>query len=142
MSNQILIQLLGALPIFQHLSDEELRILAFIGERREHISQEVLYDARHISDEAILVSAGKMIIHYNTQHKRNIVAQRGTLTNELSLFSTKQYDYDVVALEKVTSYHFMRRDFMHLMEDFPEIAHKIQHNIIDRFTPFLAVTAN
>lgn len=142
MSNQILKQLLAALPIFQHLSDEELRIVAFIGERQEHISQEVLYDAHNFSDEAILLSAGRLIIHYDAEHKRDIVAQRGMLINELSLFSTKQYDYEVVALEKVATYHFMRRDFMHLMEDFPEIGYKIQANIIDRFTPFLAMAAN
>lgn len=142
MSNNILKKLLSALPIFQNLSHDELRILAFIGKRYEHMTKDLIYEAFSESDGAILLSAGRAIIHYEASHKPDVVARRGMLMNELSLFSPKQYDYDISGLEMITIYHFDREDFLHLMEDFPEIGQKIQNNIAQRLGASLAIVEN
>lgn len=142
MSNSILKKLLSALPVFQNLSNDELRILAFIGKRQEHLSKEAIYAAYSESDGAILLSAGRAIIHYEADHKPDVVARRGMLMNELSLFMPKQYDYDISGLEMITIYYFDRQDFMHLMEEFPEIGQKIQANIARRLADNLAVVAD
>lgn len=139
MSNSILRKLLSALPIFQNLSSDELRILAFIGKRHERVSKQAIYAAHSESDGAILLSAGRAILHYEADHKPDVVARRGMMMNELSLFSPKQYDYDISGLEMITIYLFGREDFMRLMEEFPEIGKKIQHNIAQRLAASLVM---
>lgn len=128
-NNSILKQLLMALPIFQNLSDDELGVLAMVGRRREHRPEELLYGADRLSDKAILISAGRCIIRHQADDKADIVARRGMLINELSLFTTKLYDHSAVAMEQMTAYHFACEDFMSLMENYPQIGRKIQNNM-------------
>lgn len=136
MNNSILIQLLTALPIFQNLSEQELSVLAMIGRRREHRPEELIYGADRLSDKAILISAGRCIIRHQAAGKADIVVRRGMLINELSLFTTKLYDHNVVAMEQVTAYHFPCEDFMKLMEDCPEIGRSIQNNMALRMLSY------
>lgn len=142
MSNSILNKLLSVLPIFQNLSRDELRILAFIGKRQEHASKQPIYEAHNLSDGAILLSAGRAILHYEDDHKPDIVARRGMLMNELSLITPKQFDYDISGMEMITTYHFSREDFIRLIEEFPEIGQKIQHNIAQRLATNLSMVAD
>ncbi|PCI84579.1 MAG: hypothetical protein COB24_14625 [Hyphomicrobiales bacterium] len=142
MSNSILNKLLSALPIFHNLDYDELRILAFIGKRQEHKSNLPIYEAYSQSEGAILLSAGRAILHYKDRHRLDVAARRGMLMNELSLFMPKQYDYDISGLEMITTYHFGREDFIRLIEEFPEIGRKIQYNIAQRLAASLSVVGN
>ena len=131
MNNNVSKKLLIKLPIFQHLTDDEYRILAFVG-KRQHLSEgETLYVANAVSDGAMLITAWRVKLIFE-DGRPNIIAGRGMLLNELSLFSSKQYHYTIEAIDKITIMVFSRDEFMHLMAEFPEIGQKIQNNIIKR----------
>lgn len=136
MNNSLLKKLLVDLPIFHHLDDDEYRILAFIGKRFEYISGDELYAPFDASQDAILMTAGRALVRSEDLANSDIVARRGALINELSLFSEKQYAHSVQALEPISVVHFFRDDFMHLMQEYPEIGHKVQRNLAGRLAKF------
>ncbi|MBL1419507.1 MAG: Crp/Fnr family transcriptional regulator [Alphaproteobacteria bacterium] len=142
MSISIVNKLLSALPVFSNLDYDELRILAFIGKRHEHKSNQPIYEAYSQSEGTILLSAGRAILHYKDSHRPDVVARRGMLMNELALFMPKQFDYDISGLEMITTYHFGREDFIRLIEEFPEIGKKIQYNIAQRLATSLSAVGN
>lgn len=131
-NNSILKNLLTDLPIFNHLTDDEFRNLAFIGRRQEHEPEEILYGSNNICDGAILMSAGRAMVQFVGINRPSIWVRRGMLIHELSLFTDKIYQHNIIAMESITTYHFEREEFMQLMQDFPEIGQKIQGNIIEK----------
>ncbi len=138
MNNSILRKLLSDLPLFLNLSDDEYRILAFIGRRQEFNAGDFLYDSSTEVDGASLLIAGRVKVVFEAMEKPDIVLRRGVMMNELSLFSARYPTYSLNAMEKVSIMHFSRDDFMNLMEQFPEIAHKLQQNIASRLGDFSA----
>lgn len=132
MNNNLLKKLLVNLPIFHHLDDDEYRILAFIGKRQEYNMEDELYLPYEPSEGAILISSGRVMIRFEDPERSDILVRRGTLMNEMSMFHSKQYPYHIEIMESIAVVHFQREDFMHLMEEYPEIAHKIQRNIAKR----------
>ena len=138
MNNSLLKKLLVDLPIFHHLDDDEYRILAFIGKRYDYTVEDDLFRAYEPSLDAILITAGRAMIRFEDVNKPDILARRGSLINELSLFSDKQYDYSIEAMEAISVVHFFREDFLHLMQEYPEIGHKIQRNIAARLGSFVS----
>lgn len=136
MSNAFIKNLLADLSIFHNLSEEEYRILAFIGTRQRFNAHEYLYSANDYSQNTLLMVAGRAKFVFIDTNKKDVIAKRGDLLNELSLFSEKDYDFDIIALENITVLSFDRDDFLRLMEEFPEIGHKIQSNIALRLQKF------
>ncbi len=141
MNNSILKSLLANLPIFEGLSDEEFRILAFIGKNRQVVANNVLYAVDDVSEGALLLVTGRVRLIFNDA-RADVSARRGMLLNEGALFSTKQFDYSIQALEAINFVYFSHEEFAHLMEEFPEIGVKIQNNIVSRLKNLVAVSSH
>lgn len=118
-----------ALPVFYRLTEDEYGLLASIGRRAEHDAREIVYIADELCDGAMLMSAGRVVLRPVGVKKPQEWARRGMLIHQLSLFIKKKYQHDVIAMERITAYHFSRVEFMRLMEEHPEMSVKIQNNI-------------
>lgn len=139
MNNSLIKNLLSALPIFDNLNDDEYRILAFIGKKRNFNARDTIYRAKDVGEGAILVLTGRIMVNFHNKDKKNIAARRGMMVNEMSLFVDKRYEYDLIALEEMSAMYFLLEDFTRLVDEFPEIAKKIQNNIANRMTNFSGV---
>jgi CRP-like cAMP-binding protein len=118
------ITILGDVPIFGDLSDEQLRLVAFGAERRRIPAGQVLFRQGSAADCAYAVASGAFDLERTDHQGRTIklgAAKPGTLLGELALISLTERKTTAVAAESSEVIRITRPLFNRMIEEYPEL---------------------
>lgn len=124
--------LLKAVPLFNGLDGEQLRLIAFGAEHRRLQRGDVLFNEGEPADCAYVVAAGSLdlyVVGANGAHHRSGVAGKGVMMSELALATEVERKFTAVATEDADIMRIGRGQFHRLIEEYPELAAVIRQHI-------------
>ncbi|MGG7517028.1 cyclic nucleotide-binding domain-containing protein [Allorhizobium undicola] len=124
--------ILAALPLFQGLEPDQLRLIAFGSEHRPISAGHLLFRERSPAECAYVVIKGRFeLSNAGRDGKPQVsgVAQPGTMLSELALATMVERKYTAVALEESEVIRIPRPLFHRLLEEYPQLARVMQERI-------------
>ncbi|MBN7806221.1 MULTISPECIES: cyclic nucleotide-binding domain-containing protein [Agrobacterium] len=135
------IQLLAQVPLFQGLSDDQLRLIAFGAERRKIAQGQALFREHSPSECAFVIARGGFHL-YSTGRSGKAELQAtptaGTMLSELALFTLCERKYTAVASEDSEVIRITRILFHRMIEEFPNVADVVMTRIRDNIAALSA----
>jgi CRP/FNR family transcriptional regulator len=126
---------LARFPIFESLSDDELRQVADLAVPRRYEPGEVIFREGDRSDTCFIVRSGRVrITRTHSGGRRLTLAElnSGEMFGELSMFDGEGRSATVEALEETTTLALLERDVKRVMREHPEIAVKMLARLASR----------
>ncbi|MBO3758208.1 cyclic nucleotide-binding domain-containing protein [Ciceribacter sp. L1K22] len=126
------IALLAAVPLFQGLDREQLRLIAFGAEHRRVKAGEVLFQERAPAESAYIVAGGRFELSRKGRDGGKVIESvvgEGTLLSELALATMVERKFTAVALEEGDVIRITRALFHRLIEEYPEMARTVENRI-------------
>lgn len=130
------IDLLSKVPVFEGMSDEQLRLVAFGTEKRRLSGGQVLFKEHSPAECAYIVTSGTLELSIETisgSHETLYTVSSGAMLSELALFTLCERKYTAIAVDDVEVFRITRIIFHRLVEEYPEIGQlvikRIQNNI-------------
>lgn len=115
------IAVLRRVDLFSPMTDEQLRLLAFSGERAAIAAGDVLFEEGGLSDGTYVVVAGALRLEA-ADLRGPILVREGALLTPASLVTPIRYAFTATA-ERDTELFLVRRPmFARMLDEFPEIA--------------------
>lgn len=126
------------LPLLSDLSEDQLRLLAFGADFRITREGETLFRAGDFADCGFLVKTGAIGLYNedNADGPPDDIAEPGTLLGELALLIETRRSMRAVALERTELLQIRKALFRRMLEEFPEIAVRLQGTMGDRIGTF------
>ena len=125
-------------PSLRMLGRTALRILAIGAESRNIAPDEVLFTAGETSDCGYIVQDGEFVLQTNSKSAGEVVAGPGTLLGELALIAETKRPATATAREPSTVIRISRSLFLKMLEGYPEAAHILHDQIVQRAQQALA----
>ena len=128
------ISLLAKVPVFQELSDEQLRLIAFGTEKRRLTKGQVLFKESSPAECAYIVCNGTIelsVENQNGQQVHQFNAGVGVMLSELALFTLCERKFTAIAASDVEVLRVTRAIFHRLVEEYPDIGHSVMRRIQD-----------
>jgi CRP-like cAMP-binding protein len=138
------IALLKALPIFDGLSDEHLRLLAFGAERRRLEPGHVLFREGAAADSAFVVTAGMLRLTRHSQSGGEVLvgeAQAGAMLTEIAMIAEAQRHFTAISVQDSEVIRISRTLFHRMLEEYPEVALSTEKRLRDNFSRLAASLA-
>ena len=135
------IALFRQLSIFEGLSEEHLRLLAFGAERRRLEKGHVLFRQGAAADSAFVVTKGrlKLSIHAPTGGERPLdEAATGAILTEIAMITEAERHFTATALEESEVIRISRILFRRMLEEYPEVAVATARRLRENFTRLVA----
>ncbi|MDO6965017.1 cyclic nucleotide-binding domain-containing protein [Rhizobium alvei] len=134
------IVLLAKLPIFDGVSEEHLRLLAFGAERRKLEKGHVLFREGAAADSAFIVLSGHLrLSRHTTQGEKPIdEAGPGTILSEIAMISEADRHFTATASVESEVMRITRTLFRRMLEEYPDIAAAMQRRLRENFTRLTA----
>lgn len=129
------------LSIFEGLSEEHLRLLAFGAERRRLEKGHVLFRQGAAADSAFVVTRGrvKLSMHAATGGERQLgEAGAGAILTEIAMIAEAERHFTATALEESEVIRISRILFRRMLEEYPEVAIAIDKRLRENFTRLVA----
>ena len=126
---------LARFPIFEGLSDEELRQVADVAVPRRYQAGEVIFREGDRSNACFIVQTGRVRITRTHPGGRRLTLselQPGEMFGELSMFDGEGRSATVEALEETTALALLEPDIQRLLRAHPEIAVKMLARLASR----------
>ncbi len=126
---------LARFPVFESLSEEELRQVADLAVPRRHEAGEVIFREGDRPDTCFIVRTGRVrITRRHAGGRRLTLAElsAGDMFGELSMFDGKGRSATVEALEETTTLALLERDVRRVLREHPEIAVKMLARLASR----------
>ncbi len=126
---------LARFPIFESLSEDELRQVAELAVPRRYEGGEVIFREGDRSDTCFIVRAGRVrITRRHSGGRRLTLAElrAGEMFGELSMFDGEGRSATVEALEETTTLALLERDVRRVLRGHPEIAVKMLARLASR----------
>lgn len=132
------IEFLKNLPLLSELSPDQLRLLAFGADFRITREGETLFRPGDFADSGFLVKSGSIGLYNGeeTDGPPDDVAEPGTLIGEMALLIDTRRTVRAVALERSELLQIRKALFRRMLEEFPEIARRLQRSLADRVGTF------
>ncbi len=130
------IALLRTVTLFSDMNDEQLRLIAFGAERIAVANTKTLFFEGDAADCAYIVAHGRLVLTSTDRRgAMQLVAQAGsgTLISELAMISDVERKFNATAAEDTEVLKITRTLFHRLLEEYPQVAAKIQDQIRDHF---------
>jgi CRP-like cAMP-binding protein len=130
------IALLRTVPLFSDMNDEQLRLIAFGAERVQVANTKTLFFEGDEADGAYIVAFGRLVLTSTDRTgAMHLVAQAGsgTLISELAMISNVERKFNATAAEDSEVLKITRVLFHRLLDEYPQVASKIQDHIRDHF---------
>ncbi|GGE08191.1 cyclic nucleotide-binding protein [Aureimonas endophytica] len=125
------IAVLASVPLFEGLSGDQLRMLAFGAEHRRLRKGETLFRLAARSDAGFVLKAGEVELF--RQHGRASVSAGtcgpGALLGEMALLTETRRPVTVVTLTDCDFIRITRQLFRRMLEEYPEIAFQLHEKI-------------
>lgn len=135
------IHTLSQLPLFNGMSDDQLRLIAFGADRRVISTGQMLFREGSPAESAYVVTSGALeltVMDKDGHHRVQHVAGPGTLLSELALVTLVERKYTAVAREDTGIIRITRALFHRLIEEYPEAAKLIENRIRDNIAALAA----
>jgi CRP/FNR family transcriptional regulator len=126
---------LARFPIFEDLSEEELRRIAELAVPRHYESGEVIFREGDRSDTCFIVRSGRVrVTRAHPGGRRLTLAELGAgeMFGELSMFDGKGRSATVEALEDTDTLALLERDVQRVLRAHPDIAVKMLARLASR----------
>lgn len=125
-------RILGALPLFQGLEPDQLRLIAFGSEHRPISAGQTLFRERSPAECAFVILSGRfelLNIGRDGQSQQAAIATPGMMLSELALATMVERKYTAVALEEGEVLRIPRPLFHRLLEEYPALGRIMQERI-------------
>jgi len=128
------IEMLGEVPLFSGLTDEQLKIVAFSAERVTYQTGQFLYRKGDKATATFVIMGGDAEIISSSENKNatNIPVLPGAFAGETSMLTDSPRRVSLRAVDDVTALKISRDLLVRLAEDFPEIGIKMVKVLEDR----------
>lgn len=131
------IALLQGLSIFDGLSEEYLRLLAFGAERRRLEPGHVLFREGASADCAFVVLSGQLKLSRDMPSGRNQLigeAEPGAILTEIAMISDATRHFTATAATDSEVMRISRVLFHRMLEEYPEVAQATEQRLRENFT--------
>ncbi len=138
------IQLLSQLPLFNGMSEDQLRLVAFGADRRVISNGQMLFRESSPADSAYVIVSGSVeLSRIGRDGKPEIqaVVGAGTLLSELALITLVERKFTAIAREDTAIIRITRSLFHRLIEEYPDAALLIEQRIRDNIAALAARAA-
>jgi CRP-like cAMP-binding protein len=135
------IALFMRLSIFEGLTDEHLRLLAFGAERRRLEKGHVLFRQGAAADSAFVVTTGhlRLTMHAPAGGERVIGdAGPGSILTEIAMIADAERHFTATATEESEVIRISRMLFRRMLEEYPEVAVAIDRRLRENFSRLAA----
>lgn len=128
-------EVLSEVPLFQELSRDQLRLLAFGAEHRVLRAGEILFRAEARADAGFVVASGEVHLVEGEGEARHIAMTvgRGTLLGEMALMADTRRPSSAVTVTDCDFIRISRPLFRRMLQEYPEIAALLHQRIRDDF---------
>jgi CRP-like cAMP-binding protein len=128
-------EVLAEVPLFQELSRDQLRLLAFGAEHRALRAGEILFRAEARADAGFVVASGEVHLVEGEGEARRIAMTvgRGTLLGEMALMADTRRPTSAVTATDCDFIRISRPLFRRMLQEYPEIAVLLHQRIRDDF---------
>ncbi|MDH7798012.1 MULTISPECIES: Crp/Fnr family transcriptional regulator [unclassified Beijerinckia] len=127
------IRTLSAVPVFDQMEVEAVRLIAFSGITRNLKADEVLFKTGDTSEGGYLVLNGRIAIEQNGNVARHI-AGAGTLIGEVALIAETECGATATALQPTQVLFVSRTLFRRVLGEFPVSANRLKTRMAERLT--------
>ncbi|WP_160007848.1 cyclic nucleotide-binding domain-containing protein [Rhizobium sp. 18055] len=138
------IQLLSQLPLFNGMSEDQLRLIAFGADRRVISNGQMLFRESSPADSAYVIVNGSVELSRtgrNGQPEIQAVVGTGTLLSELALITLVERKFTAIAKEDTAIIRITRSLFHRLIEEYPDAALLIEKRIRENIAALAARAA-
>ena len=132
------IALFQQLSIFEGLSDDHLRLLAFGAERRRLEKGHVLFRQGAAADSAFVITKGKLRL---SMHAASGGGERplgeagpGSILTEIAMITEAERHFTATALEESEVIRISRILFRRMLEEYPEVAAATDRRLRENFS--------
>jgi CRP-like cAMP-binding protein len=135
------IALFMRLSIFEGLSEEHLRLLAFGAERRRLEKGHVLFRQGAAADSAFVVTIGhlRLTMHSPAGGERMMgEAGPGSILTEIAMIAEAERHFTATATEDSEVIRISRILFHRMLEEYPEVAVATDRRLRENFTRLVA----
>jgi CRP-like cAMP-binding protein len=135
------ISLFMQLSIFEGLSEEHLRLLAFGAERRRLEKGHVLFRQGAAADSAFVVTAGKLRLSmHSTSGTERILGEAGpgSILTEIAMIADAERHFTATATEESEVIRISRMLFRRMLEEYPEVAIATDRRLRENFSRLAA----
>jgi CRP-like cAMP-binding protein len=139
------ILLFSRLSIFQGLSEEHLRLLAFGAERRRLEKGHVLFRQGAAADSAFVVTRGhlKLTMHAPRGGEKLVdEAGPGAILTEIAMIADAERHFTATATEESEVIRISRVLFHRMLEEYPEVAVTVERRLRESFTRMMQQVAD
>ncbi|HEV2574600.1 cyclic nucleotide-binding domain-containing protein [Methylocella sp. CPCC 101449] len=127
------IRTLSAVPVFDQMEVEAIRLIAFSGITRNLKADDVLFKAGDPSEGGYLVLSGRVALDQGGSVARHI-AGAGTLIGEVALISETECGATATALQPSQVLFVSRALFRRVLGEFPVSANRLKTRMTERLT--------
>lgn len=138
------IEMLGRVPLFSGLTDEQLKIIAFSAEHVSYEKGQFLYRKGDKATATFVIMSGNAEIVSSSENKNatNIPVMPGSFAGETSMLTDSPRRASLRAADDVTALKISRNLLVRLAEDFPEIGIKMVKVLENRLSQTLEGLGN
>jgi CRP-like cAMP-binding protein len=138
------IALLQGLSIFDGLSDDYLRLLAFGAERRRLERGHVLFREGAAADCAFVVLSGQLTLTRDLPAGKDQPigdAGPGSILTEIAMISDANRHFTATAADESEVMRISRVLFHRMLQEYPEVAHATEKRLRENFTTLTGALA-
>lgn len=135
------IALFMQLSIFEGLSEEHLRLLAFGAERRRLEKGHVLFRQGAAADSAFVITAGKLrLTMHSASGGERVLGETGpgSILTEIAMIADAERHFTATAIEESEVIRISRMLFRRMLEEYPEVAIATDRRLRENFSRLAA----
>jgi len=129
------------LSIFEGLSEEHLRLLAFGAERRRLEKGHVLFRQGAAADSAFVITAGKLrLTMHSASGGERVLGETGpgSILTEIAMIADAERHFTATAIEESEVIRISRMLFRRMLEEYPEVAIATDRRLRENFSRLAA----
>ncbi len=118
-------QLLGQIPMFEHLGPEDLEHLSGLLQQRRYAKGEVIFHQGDVGTALLIVRRGEVAIRLSSAEGKEVILSllgRGDAFGELALLDGEPRSTDAVAREESSLLCLHQEDFRRFLSERPQVA--------------------
>lgn len=119
------VQLLAQLPMFEHLTSEDLEALSGLLQQRRYNKGEVIFHQGDVGTALFIVRKGEVAIRLSSSEGKEVILGllgRGESFGELALLDGEPRSTDAVAREETHLLSLHQEDFRRFLSERPQVA--------------------
>ena len=127
------IRVLSGVGLFEGLTPDQLRLLAFGAERVRFAAGDAVYGEGAQADSAYVVVHGRIALFHERAGQRieSAIARPGAILGELALIAETRRLTSAEAVEDTLAIRLDRKLVRRMLEEYPEVAEALHQRIVE-----------